>query len=105
RLRKIYVGAAVIAGHVETRFELPPGKVGPDTVALVVVAAIVDNDVGHRRLVTRLAPQRLRPAEEKAAVAHARDHRPVGPRELGAGCRGDAPAEHVGPGRDVGLVV
>src|SRR5260221_3234620 len=75
------IGTAEIAGHIATGLELAPAKM-PDTIALVVVALVVEHNVHDRRLVARLRPERLRTAEQEAAVADDRDHRLIGTRKL-----------------------
>src|SRR5258707_1359545 len=97
------VGAAEIAGHVAAGLELP-AAVMPDTIALVVVAVIVEHDVDDRRLVARLGPQRLRAGEAEAAVADDRNHGHIRPGKLGAERRRQAPSQHVRTGADVLLV-
>src|ERR1700739_261151 len=82
RLGEIDVRAAVIAGHVLAGLELLTGDERPTAIALVVVALVVDDDVGDRRLIARLAPQRLRTAEQATAVADAGEYWTIGLRQL-----------------------
>src|SRR6202035_5596677 len=89
--------------HVAAGLELLAGAV-PNPVPLVVVAAVVEHDDGDRRLVARHGPQRLRTAEQEAAVTDHRDDGSIGQRELDADPRRHAPAEHVGTGADIVLV-
>src|SRR5579864_293932 len=89
RFREIDIRAAIVASHVLAGLELLAGDERPDAIALVIVATVVDDDVGDRRLVARLAPQRLRPAEHAAAIANAGHDRAIRTRELGAGRGGN----------------
>ena len=57
------VRASVIAGHIAAGLSLRAADEAPDAVTFVVVAVIVENDVGDGRVVARLAPERLRAAE------------------------------------------
>src|SRR5205085_7360341 len=83
--------------------ELPPTEM-PDAVALVVVTLVVEHDVHDRCLVARLRPQRLRTAEQEAAVADDGDHRLIWARKLHAKARRQSPSEHVRPGAEIFLV-
>src|SRR4249920_3655750 len=64
---------AEIARHVTAGLELAAAEV-PDSIALIVVALVVEHDVHDRRLVARLRPQRLWTAEQETAVTNDRDH-------------------------------
>src|SRR5215468_4266288 len=64
----VNVRTADIAGHVAPGRELP-STVMPDAIALVVVTPVVEHEVHHRRVVARLAPQRLWARKTEAAVA------------------------------------
>src|SRR6476620_7290026 len=68
-LGDINVGAAVVAGHVASGFGLRAADERPDAVALVVVAHVVENDVGDRRAIASLAPKRLRSTKRERPVA------------------------------------
>src|SRR4051812_12254003 len=61
------IGAAEITGHVAAGLELAAAEV-PDSIALIVVALVVEHDVHDRRFVARLRPQRLWTAEQETSV-------------------------------------
>src|SRR5262249_18652240 len=61
-------------------------------------------DVHDRRLVARLCPERLRTAEQEAAVTDDGDHGLIGTRKLYAKAGCQAPSEHVWSGAEIFLV-
>src|SRR5437899_11405654 len=66
-LRIVDVRIAEVAGHIAAGLELASADI-PDAVAFVVVTAIVANDERDRRLVTGVAPERLRAGKQECAV-------------------------------------
>src|SRR5271166_2757797 len=66
---EIDVRAAIVGGHVLARLKLLSRDEAKDSVAFVIIASVIDDNVRDRSVVARLAPKRLRTAEQSTSIA------------------------------------